>query len=201
MPVISTRSATVAAGLALSLALGGPLVAPAQEATPSTTAVSGPFPTAIYEGTCDNLAAEPSHQLSDVGYGPLTPDSLSGGLDDATPEAAAMAETTGIVPVGSSSTSLDLNVTELFVEDRQHAVVVHGADQDAPVACGNIGGPLFQGVGQTRTTLDEASLLVGLTGQNASGYSGVAWIRSPEGGSTEGLTTIVTVFLLPPEDA
>lgn len=191
-----------AGGLALAAALGiGPAMA--QDATPA--AIAGmpgeTFPAAIYEGTCGDLAAEPSYDLADVAYGALTPDSLSGGLDDATPIAGRLAAQDDVVPVAIGATALDLNITELFVRDRQYAVAVADPGSAELIACGDLGGPLFQDTGQTRTTLDEARLVAGLREANGSGYSGVAWIESPTGGAVESTSITVTVFLLPPPPA
>ena len=187
-----------AGGLALAAALLNGQVA-AQEATPAAAEVAAAsFPAAIYEGTCGDLAAEPTYDLADVAYGPLTPDSLSGGLDDATPMAGLLAAQDEVVPVAIGATSLDLNLTELFVRDRRYAVGVSDPESGELIACGNIGGPLFQDAGQTRTTLDEAHLVSGLREANGSGYGGVAWIESPTGGARESTSTTVTVFLIPP---
>jgi len=189
------------AGLALAAALGtGP--AAAQEGSPVAGADPlGSFPAAIYEGTCGDLAAEPTYDLADVAYGPLTPDSLAGGVDDATPIAGQLAAQDEVVPVAIGATSLDLNLTELFVRDRRYAVGVSDPESAELIACGNIGGPLFQDTGQTRTTLDEARLVSGLREANGSGYSGAAWIESPTGGVREGTSTTVTILLVPPPGA
>ncbi|CAA9546521.1 MAG: hypothetical protein AVDCRST_MAG59-1346 [uncultured Thermomicrobiales bacterium] len=188
-----------AGGFALVAALGiGP--AAAQESTPAAGGgpAAGSFPAAIYEGTCGDLAAEPTYDLADVAYGPLMPDSLSGGLDDATPMAGQLAAQDDVAPVAIGATSLDLNLTELFVRDHQYAVGVSDPESAALIACGNIGGALFQDAGQTRTTLDEARLVSGLREANGSGYGGVALIESPTGGARESTSTTVTVFLIPP---
>ena len=189
-----------AASLMIALGIG---VAQAQEATPAGRAgeSAGPFPAAIYEGTCDNLSAEPTFDLPGVSYGIVTPQSLVGGLEDATPVTADMAASEEVDPVAIGATTLDLNVTQLFVGDRQYAVAVRDPNSESALVCGNIGGPLLQVTGQTRTTLDEASIAIALRGQDDSGYSGVAWLRSPEGGVAEGTSTTLTVFLIPPEGA
>jgi len=199
------HNALVAAAGALALAAPGVASAAAQDATPAASpGVAGElFPAAIYEGTCGDLAEEPAFQLADLTYGPLTPDSLAGGLDDATPLAGQMAAQDEVVPVAVGTTALDLNMTELFVRDRQYAVGVSDPESADLIACGNLGGPLFQDAGQTRTTLEAARLFAGLREANGSGYSGVAWVEAPEGGAREGeaTSTVVTVFLILPEGA
>ena len=186
----------------LMLALTTGLVR-AQEATPATGAgqSEAPFPAGIYEGTCDNLSAEPAFELTSVSYGVMTPQSLVGGLEDATPVTADMAASEEIDLVAIGATTLDLNMTQLFVGDRQYAVGVQDPNSERVLVCGNIGGPLLQVTGQTRTTLDETSIAIALRGQDDSGYSGVAWLRAPEGGVAEGTSTTLTVFLVPPEGA
>ncbi len=188
--------------VSLMSALGIGLVQ-AQEATPAGGAEqsAAPFPAAIYEGTCDNLATEPTFDLTGASYGIVTPESLAGGLEDATPVTADMAasEETDLVAIGA--TTLDLNVTRLFVGDRQYAVGVRDPSSGQVLVCGNIGGPLIQVTGQTRTTLDETSIAIALRGQDDSGYSGVAWLRAPEGGVAEETSTSLTIFLIPPEDS
>lgn len=189
------------AGLAVALTLSGSTLA--QEATPADRAgeSAGPFPAALYEGTCGNLSAESTFELTGVSYGIVTPQSLVGGLEDGTPVTADMAANEEIDPVAIGATALDLNMTQLFVGDRQYAVGVRDPSSERVLVCGNIGGPLLQVTGQTRTTLDEASIAIALRGQDDSGYSGVAWLRSPAGGVAEDTSTTLTIFLIPPEGA
>lgn len=144
--------ATLVAGLAL-------LAVPGISATAQDSAVA-PHPSHIHEGTCDDLNPQPAYPLTDV--------------TAVSPDAPA-----GAVEVGNST--VDVALDELLAAP--YAINVHESAENAQnyIACGNIAGPVVDGL-----------LLIPLRAQNDSGYYGVAALAANDTGGTN-----VSVYIAP----
>jgi len=112
---------------------------PAESQTPGITA-------AIAEGACDDLEEAASTPLEPPAVGTGNP----AGSADA-------------IPVAVSYSTVDFSFDELL--DGNHAVLIRGSDDEAIVACGEIGG----------VRQPDGALAVGLSGAG-SGVSGVAYL-------------------------
>jgi hypothetical protein len=131
-----------------------------------TFTVLQPMAVRIHAGTCDDLDFDPVAALNDVESGFRTTTVAEEG-EEPLPPLPLGAEDVNLVEV--SETLLELPSAVLLGED--HAVVVYapGAEYDDELeadeiaACGQIGGPLYQG-----------TLMVGLTPLNDSESFGVA---------------------------
>jgi hypothetical protein len=121
-------------------------------------------PAHIHRGTCDRLDPEPLHELARVLFPPVP----SGAPD-----------VDGAIPVMTSTTTLDLTLSDLLADE--HAVDVHvdGEEAGAVLACGKIGG-----------TPSGRDLSIGLQEQNGSAHAGIAQLHDNGDG-----TTTVTIFL------
>jgi len=117
-------------------------------------------PSHIHVGTCDQLDPNPAYPLSDV--------------------AAVSADATrGDVEVGNST--VDVTLDELLASP--YAINVHESAENVAnyIACGNISGPVVNGL-----------LLIPLHEQNGSGYAGIAALAGNDAGGTN-----VSVYLAP----
>ena len=175
--------ALVAIAALLALVAGGRAPGLAQDATPAaggTADVTTPHPAHIHAGTCATLG-EIVFPLADVR---LSTPSAGAASPAASPAAmgspVAVVTTTAAIPAAVSVTTVEADLATIL--SAQHAVNVHlSAEQiGAYIACGNLGG----------TPDDQGNLFVGLAEQNASGYSGTAWLHDNGDG-----TTTVTIFL------
>ena len=165
------RPASIVAGAVLTLALVAltvPLAA-AQEATPvATPAAAAPTarPVHVHSGDCV--------ELGDV----IAP------LNDLTaPVGAGAGQAEEATPAESSFTVVPMTLDAILGAD--HAINVHlSADEiDTYIACGELGGVIDA----------NGALIVGLREQNASGYTGIAFL-SP---GLDGASTEVSVFIAP----
>jgi hypothetical protein len=139
----------------MSLAVG----AAAQEATPGdmTMMHGGDHPAHIHAGTCAELDPNPAFPLNNV------------------------AQVEGS-EVATSTIAVEATLDELLASP--YAINAHESAEniDNYIACGDIAGPVVDGV-----------LLVPLRAQNDSGISGVAVLASNDAGGTD-----VTVYLTYP---
>lgn len=190
--------AIVAIGLLVGVLLGGhsPRIT-AQNATPTAAGATGDggsnHPAHIHRGTCDTLDPAPLFPLANL---------TTGGADaQATPVAGAIAGMLGVssvVPVASSVTVVEVALADLLsgtaasptaggTAAEGYAINIHESPQNAGryVACGDIGGAVRPGQAGS-----AGDLLIGLSEQNASGVTGIAWLHDNGDGST---TVIVFV--------
>ncbi len=153
----SLRVATMAA-------LGGILTLGAVTAAQETAA---PHPAHIHSGTCATLG--------DVVV-PLT---------DIAPESGERSGPASAIPLLVGETTVDMPLQEII--DGGHAINIHKSAEeiDVYIACGDIGGVVNPGDGDSS---DE--LLIGIGELNDSGYAGVAWFGA------RGDQTIVDVQLI-----
>src|SRR5262249_10991445 len=120
--------------------------------------IQPPVPALITAGSCETPHAKTTHSLFDV-------------ATNGPPVRAATA-----APVYQSATTVRVNLDDLIKQTYSIVVRVSESD-DTVVACGEIGG--------LRTGGD---LTVGLRERNASGYTGIGWLRGSDG------STLVYVF-------
>lgn len=177
-----TTGATTAVGGTTTVEVT-PIAAPAvvntQPAAPATgigaqISPTQVLPARIYAGVCGQLGAEPVFDLIDIG--------APGAQGTATPDSSAPAGAASAVPVRYSTTIVDALLSDLTASDHAIEVRLDAADPASAVVCGDIGGILG---GQAPGT----ELAIGLTQANASGYTGVAWLRD------EGEQTVVNLFI------
>lgn len=165
----------VTVGALLSLLLGSGVSGLAHEgedhdatpaASPETDSAQTELshPTHIHRGSCDRLDPEPLHDLAQVQFPPV-PIGTPGG--------------DGVIPVMTSTTTLDLSLSDLLTGEQALDVHVDGEEARAVLACGKIGG-----------TPSESDLYIGLQEQNSSAHAGIAWLR--DNGDE---TTTVTILL------
>ena len=155
-------SAAVAVLFAL-LSIGMP-AARAQDATPVAEEVTPPRPVHIHAGSCE--------ELGDV-VQPLTD------LTTATGERVGQARRA--IAVENSYTSVPMTLDAILGAD--HAINVHESAENIGVyiACGDLGGSLTA----------DGSLIVGLSEDSDSGFTGVAFLRP----GADGASTDVSVFI------
>lgn len=188
--------------------IGGPRWGAAQQATPTggtMTGMTAPHPVGIYRGNCPTPSGSPVAQLADVpgltaiavpaarpmaGGSPVaspvgSPMAMAspvapGGMAAMASPAAAAYGSTSAVPANTSTTQVQLPISQILAAE--HSIVVSAAASDltTAIACGPIGG------------VPDASgnLFVGLRQVGSSGWSGVAWLHDNRDG-----TTTITVFL------
>lgn len=151
-----TRQTVVAAGVLLA-ATAGPSLA--------QDFLGAAHPVGVYAGTCDGFDQQPLLQLGEA--------TLRDDDDDASGEAPFVGGG-GVIPVAVSVTEVAAGLDD-FV-GQPHVVVVFGADDDpaAVLACGQIGGALFD---------DE--VMFGLRGQGGSGDGGIAIVEEDDDGDLE----------------
>jgi hypothetical protein len=154
----------------LSLVLAAAVAAQSPSMSPATSPSSGPVieqphPAHIHTGTCAELG-EIVAPLSDVTYAPDQP---------ADAPAASRVEV--------SSTEVELSLEGIL--DSPHAIMAHesAAAMQNYIACADLAGALFA----------PDLLVVSLTEQNGSGFTGIAILR---GGAD---TTLVDLVLIPPD--
>lgn len=128
-------------------------VAAAQDAVPA-------HPSHIHEGTCDDLNPQPAYPLNDV--------------TSVSPDAPA-----GAVEVGHST--IDVTLDELLASP--YALNVHESGENVAtyIACGNVAGPVVDGL-----------LLIPLREQSDSSYYGIAALAGNDAGGTD-----VSVYIAP----
>lgn len=190
MVQMRNRFVGAAAGLALAglVATGGSLTA-AQDATPVGGATAG-IPNHIHAGTCDTLGEviAPLASLTVSGTGETAASPVAGVATPmtgmATPVDGMAMGAASAAPVAVASTQVELALSDILAAE--HAINLHDpADPSNPdryLACGDIGGAPDV----------EGNLFVGLQEDNASGVTGVAWLR--DNLVTGGTGTTVTVF-------
>ena len=130
-------------------------------------------PAHIHAGTCAELDPNPKAPLNDVG--PRGYDAEAGQMAEDAPETRGA---TNVAPVEVSESTAEVGFDEVL--ETGHAVNVHESAQniDNYIACGDIGGQVF-----------DNKLFVSLAEQNDSGYFGIA-ILEPDGDNTK-----VTIYL------
>lgn len=160
-----------------------PIAAPAAVSTQPETPATGigaqisptqVLPARVYPGVCGQLTAEPAFDLIDIG--------APGAQGTATPDSSTPAGAASAVPVRYSTTIVDALLADLTASAYAIDVRLDAADPATSVVCGDIGGILG---GQAPGT----ELAIGLAQANASGYTGVAWLRD------EGEQTVVNLFI------
>ncbi len=141
----------------------------ATNGTPGTgqTAGSGPaYPAGIFAGTCGDLEPNPLHQLTEATlYGDDDDDD-----DDDQGGQGRLVGTTTAVPVTISDTEISARLDDLLQQPHAVAVFAGSASGDAPLACGEIGGVMF----------DNDELLFALQEQNGSGTTGIAVLEDED---------------------
>jgi uncharacterized cupredoxin-like copper-binding protein len=175
------RHLAVAGSVLAALVVAGAALQPAapsrafQEATPSAaTPAASPVadflqivaerPTSILSGSC----ASPGDPVADLTT--LT-----------VPEGEAQGQGTA-VEASRSYTSVPIDIETLLASETNIAAFLE-PESDVVVACGDLGGVVSEG----------GSLVVKLAAQNDSGFSGIAFLGTEDGG-----TTGVSVFLAQP---
>jgi uncharacterized cupredoxin-like copper-binding protein len=155
-------AAVGAAAIAGLVALSG-VAAWAQEATPEAEDALVPRPVHIHSGSCDELG-DVVQPLTDL----TAPQGDRVGL-----RRADLAET--------SFTNVPLTLDAILAED--HAINAHLSAEEIGtyIACGNIGGVLN----------DSGALVVGLSEDSNSGYTGIAFLAP----GADGASTDVSVFI------
>lgn len=137
--------------------------------TPGTgqTAGSGPaYPAGIFAGTCTDLEPNPLHQLTEATlYGDDDDDD-----DDDQEGQGRLVGTTTAVPVTISDTEISARLDELLQQPHAVAVFASSASDDAPLACGEIGGVMF----------DDDELRFALQEQNDSGATGITVLEDED---------------------
>ena len=165
--------ATLTALLSLLLAGGASGLAHEGEdhgSTPAATAEGDAastelsHPAHIHQGSCDRLDPESLHELAQVQFPPA-------------PSGAPEAD--GVIPVMTSTTPLDLPLSDLLTGEYAVDVHVDGEETGAVLACGTIGG-----------APNEGDLYIGLQEQNNSAHVGIAQLHDNGDG-----TTTVTILL------
>jgi hypothetical protein len=161
---------STAGAVVLSLALASGVGAQSPSTSPATSPSSGPaieqpHPAHIHTGTCAELG-DIVVPLSDVTYAPGQP---------ADAPAASRVEV--------SSTEVELSLDEIL--ESPHAIMAHesATAMQSYIACADLDGALFA----------PDLLVVELSEQNGSGFTGIAFLR---GG---GDTTLVDLVLIPPD--
>ena len=153
----------IAAVALLGLFVAGAGPGLAQYETPAAAEQPAGHPAHVHRGACDTLDPAPLVPLADaVATGPGAPQ--VGGTSGAG----------ATISVASSVTTLQVPLADLLAS--QHAVNVHesAANIQNYIACGEIAGaPDARG-----------NLFVELREQNASGFSGVGWLRDNGNGTT-----------------
>jgi hypothetical protein len=185
----------IGAGVGLLALVVGTPRGLAQDATPMTEMTMGDggiaHPAHIHAGSCATLDPNPLFPLADVVI-PATDMGMEDGMmADGTPMASPMADATPMagpmgmgsasaMPAGQSTTVVPTALSDILAAE--HAINVHLSYEEAGtyIACGAIGGAADA----------NGNLFIGLAEQNASGYSGVAWLHDNGDGSTT-----VTIFL------
>ena len=168
-PRVRRRVASLSVTLACVVALGLAMIAAGPSAAQEEEAAGG-HPAHIHLGTCSELG-EVVYALSNVGPGTIrNGQPTTGGV--------VVGQTEEVLPIDVSSTTVDAPLSA--ITDGTHAINVHESAENIQVyvACGNIGGTQY---GNT--------LVIGLTEQAGSGYTGVAVLRA------DGEQTVVTVYL------
>jgi len=130
-------------------------------------------PAHIHVGSCADLDPNPAAPLKDVG--PRGYDVEAGEFSEDQPEARGA---TNVAPVEVSEGPAEIGFDEVL--ETAHAINVHESAQnvDNYIACGDIGGQVF-----------DDKLFISLYEQNDSGYFGIA-ILEPDGDNTK-----VTIYL------
>lgn len=147
---------TLLAGMSMLLStmlLTGTAVA--QEATPEATPGGPPegFPVAIYQGTCDEPAADPAHEIGNA----ITP-----GVTEEGSEVETIGVSEEVVVLTKASATVEATLQDLGEEG--HVVAVHDTAEDRNIiACGQIAG-----------VLDDGQLVVALSPVDDSTVVGVA---------------------------
>ncbi len=160
---IAALAVTIASGM-----IGAPAVL-AQDATPMADMEAIGYPNHIHDGTCENLDPVPKVVLANLVF-------------PANEQAEAATPVTGnearAIPVAVANTVVPMSLTDII--DGDHAINVHSdVDIAIYIACGSVLG----------TPDPDGNLFIGLSEQNVSGFSGIAWLQS------QGEETSVTVFL------
>ena len=132
-----------------------------------------PHPAHIHLGTCEELDPNPVAPLNDVA--PRGYDVEAGAFSE---EVEAARGALNVAPVEVSESTAEVGFDEVL--ETSHAINVHASAQDVQtyIACGDIGGQVF-----------DDQLFVSLQEQNDSGYFGIA-VLEPDGDNTK-----VTVYL------
>lgn len=151
-----TKRLTIGIAFVASFMFAGAAVA--QDATPAGP--SEGYPIAIHQGTCEDLTAQPNHELGDaVTHGSNNEDAETVGTTEAIP-----------VVMGTSST---VSATIGDLADEGNAIAVHASaeDYDTILACGNVAG-----------INDDGTLVIALNSSEDSTVVGVAILDEDSGG-------------------
>lgn len=122
-----------------------------------------PIAATIHQGTCEEVGGT-VFVLNEV-------------ASTAPAEDAELAGVGSAIPVLASATSLNSPLD--LVLGSPHALVLSSSEEEAPIACGGIGG-----------MVSESDVFFGIAERNDSGYAGIGSLRSPEEGQT-----VVTVLV------
>lgn len=145
------------------LVFGGARGLLAQDATPTAGGEAASRPAHVHTGTCDELGdvVQPLENLTAA-----TGDAVGQGV-------AVIAET--------SASNIPMTLDDMLAED--HAVNVHRSMEEIQdyIACGEIGGVIDA----------NGALTIGLKSQNASGFTGIAYLAP----GADGASTDVSVFI------
>lgn len=162
MRLSSIRQFIAGAALAASIGIGGGAAAIAQDATPQNG-----HPAHIHMGTCTELDPNPAAGLFNL---------LPIGVErDDDGEIAETPEVRGTLTVGevtySESDDIEYSWDEMLASP--HAIVVHESEDnmDNYIACGDIGGVVFD---------DGGDMVIGLKPVGDSGYSGIVFLESDD---------------------
>lgn len=137
---------------------------PTVEPTTPVESVSG-RPAHIHGGTCNRLAKSPRYDLFDL----------------TRPEGRNTASAS-VVIAESSVTVVNVPFDEFFISDYAIDVRAGRGDNDGPLVCGEIGGPVRDG----------GSIIMGLREDDNSGFAGIAQLIRAPGDPSQ---TQVTVFI------
>jgi len=175
--------------VAAAMAVGAVHDGLAQDATP--TAMEGDNDTLIshlHSGSCADLSTEPVQRLADLSLPDWVAPLASGDAAAAESEGVAAADFGNApVPVAVSTTEVDMPLADIVAG--KHAINIEQdepADNEDSVACGDIGG----------VPDADGNLFVGLTEENDSGHSGIAWLHG-----NDMSTTIVVMVSHPDQQA
>ncbi len=135
----------------------------AQSTDVASAAQQTGIPAALHDGSCPDTGAV---------VAPLTNAVLPSGSPVGNIDA---------LPAANSFTTVPLSLATILASD--HAIVIADPIDNAPIACGEIGGSLAE----------EESLAVGLAGQQSSGVHGIAFLSPGSDGGSTGVSLFVTV--------
>lgn len=159
--------------IASGLTMGGAAITLAQDEAATTPS----HPSHIHAGTCDDLDPNPAAPLKNIE--PRMAES------DEEPAVEPVGVLTAVPVLYADSEDVDMSWDDMLAES--HAINVHESAENVQnyIACGDIGGVVV-----------DDTLVITLTPQNDSGYTGIAILEKDDDGNVD-----VEVYLAaPPED-